>query len=66
MRTINPSRIYTRHKYCQILNEAYREADCRENVRVDIVFHYDRITIYRIHFYDIDCELVDFRITVCR
>ena len=41
MRTINPSRIYTRHEYCQILNEAYREADCRENVRVDIVFHYD-------------------------
>lgn len=65
MRTINPSRVYTRHEYCQILNEAYRSADDSENVRVEVAFHYDNMTIYRIHFYDIDGEFVDFRITVC-
>lgn len=64
MRTINPERIYNRHEYCQILNEAYRNADDRENVRIDTVSRNDNVNTYRIHFYDYDCELVDFVINV--
>lgn len=64
MRTINPARIYTRHEYCQILNEAYRNADCCENVRIDTISRNMNFNTYRIHFYDTDCEFIDFTINV--
>ena len=64
MRTINSERIYNRHEFCQILNEAYRDADDPENVRIDTVSRNDNFNIYRIHFYDYDCELIDFTINV--
>lgn len=64
MRTINSECIYNRHEFCQILNEAYRDADDPENVRIDTVSRNDNFNIYRIHFYDYDCELIDFTINV--